>query len=216
MGFIANPLSGDLDIAADVFFQEDFISTAGAFSVWTAITSGSGNFLALDQDNEGRVTFDTNTGGGASAGLGISAAQFKLNSTKTTIELRCRMEDTPSSFDPDYRFIQLASSNSLSTTNDMITVGGATDGTGVLRTRAASTDTNDAFSTTISVNTWMTLKLEFTDTLVTAFLDGVEVASSTTNLPTGVALHLTSGVLVSAADGTMSVDWIKITRGRQI
>ncbi len=216
-----------LAIAADplvgVHYFEDFAgstiasNTIGGWS-YTSVTSGS-------------ITLSTTLGGGVAlisagavtAGQGstwiMAQPSWTVGTTKA-IWYETYLQFTGLSTTPKVQFAAglatagstaLITSNALDTTKDFIGFAGVST-TGVItsNTQASSTATTPTTGFTIVDSTWYRLGMVCTPSLVTFYVNGVAVSTSTTNIPAGQLAPIFCMQANATVTPVLNLDYIKV------
>lgn len=195
-------------------WQGAAIDTGGTALINTTAAVGRNGVLALTDAtlSEGVVVYSNKT--------------FQLASDKRLfMEIRLRTDDVTDNVIQFGFSSQTAVSTTVtlwSTANDDVASFGIADGaaTGVMYT-----DTGNAGITTTAatvtdkvlvVNTWHTLALYFDGSQLHGFIDGDKVVSTSTTVPTGVALGAFFGMMNGngAGGNTVYVDYVRIVSER--
>lgn len=200
-----------------VKYIEDFVGTVVTADVpagWavTLVEAGAGETTVARSDGSGGrllITTDANEDDGAN--LQLLGEAFALSTSQALtyfgIRLQCG-EATQSDI-----LVGLC-------ITDTTLLGGMTDGVYFEKldggtswsfvTEKNSTETQTDTLGTLAADTWVTLEFAFDGTRVFAWIDGVRVATHTTNIPDDEALtpsiHFLSG---NAAVETLTIDWVR-------
>ncbi len=212
------------DPGAFVHLFQDFEQTLAASNTignWTGTVATSGTITSDTTNPSGILLLDA---GAVTAGQGVqlqlALAPFKLHATLPTV-FEARIKPTGLTSLKFQDFVGLCApqtaiitSNAVGT-DDKIGFSGVTT-TGVLRsnTTAAATATLGTGLTVVN-STWYRLGFVATTTLVTFYVNGLAVGTSTTNIPTSAmapAVTIQSNATVTSA---ASLDYIRVLGVRQ-
>jgi hypothetical protein len=203
--------------AAYLEYFEDFIANADAIAGWTSDTLNGGtvSYKNLFASHPGALTVSSTTAANSLAKTGFTSNI--LTNTDSTIQLGT----VPTVFEMMARFSHSSPANGtidVSLMDDMTNyaniVGINISSLGFrLRTSAASSGTFVNSSSPIVADQWHKVKIRATTSLVTLYLDDVEVASTTSTIPTsGLTLMVQtySGVSGGSAAPRVDLDWVRV------